>query len=286
MVLAIAKLVSSYKATIMFGTSTFYRLYAKNQKIHPLMFESLRLTISGAEKLREDVRMEFKKRFGKDILEGFGTTETSPVATCNLPDVIAPDYTVQVGQKKGSVGMAIPGTTIKIVDPETFKELKENEEGMILISGIQVMKGYLNDEEKTSKVLKIINSKIYYITGDKGKIDEDGFLTIVDRYSRFAKLAGEMISLGIIEEKISKLIDLEENNLVDFIITTIEDDKKGEKIILLISHVNEEYISLLKEKILNSFENKLMIPSNIKIIDEVPRLGSGKKDFAKAKLLV
>ena len=148
------------------------------------------------------------------------------------------------------------------------------------------MKGYLNDEEKTSKVLKIINSKIYYITGDKGKIDEDGFLTIVDRYSRFAKLAGEMISLGIIEEKISKLIDLEENNLVDFIITTIEDDKKGEKIILLISHVNEEYISLLKEKILNSFENKLMIPSNIKIIDEVPRLGSGKKDFAKAKLLV
>ena len=284
--LAIAKLVSTYKATIMFGTSTFYRLYAKNQKIHPLMLESLRLTISGAEKLREDVRMEFKKRFGKDILEGFGTTETSPVATCNLPDVIAPDYTVQVGQKKGSVGMAIPGTTIKIVDPETFKELKENEEGMILISGIQVMKGYLNDEEKTSKVLKIINSKIYYITGDKGKIDEDGFLTIVDRYSRFAKLAGEMISLGIIEEKISKLIDLEENNLVDFIITTIEDDKKGEKIILLISHVNEEYISLLKEKILNSFENKLMIPSNIKIIDEVPRLGSGKKDFAKAKLLV
>ncbi|QKE27538.1 2-acylglycerophosphoethanolamine acyltransferase / acyl-acyl carrier protein synthetase [Arcobacter acticola] len=284
--LAIAKLVSKYKATIMFGTSTFYRLYAKNQKIHPLMFSSLRIAVSGAEKLREDVRLEFKKRYGKDILEGFGTTETSPVATCNLPDVIAPDYTVQVGQKKGSVGMAIPGTTIKIVDPETFKELKENEEGMILISGIQVMKGYLNDEEKTSKVLKIINSKIYYITGDKGKIDEDGFLTIVDRYSRFAKLAGEMISLGIIEEKISKLIDLEENNLVDFIITTIEDDKKGEKIILLISHVNEEYISLLKEKILNSFENKLMIPSNIKIIDEVPRLGSGKKDFAKAKLLV
>ena len=76
--LAIAKLVSKYKATIMFGTSTFYRLYAKNQKIHPLMFSSLRIAVSGAEKLREDVRLEFKKRYGKDILEGFGTTETSP----------------------------------------------------------------------------------------------------------------------------------------------------------------------------------------------------------------
>ena len=284
--LAIAKLVSTYKATIMFGTSTFYRLYAKNQKIHPLMFESLRVTVSGAEKLREEVRIDFKKRFGKDILEGFGTTETSPVATCNLPDVIAPDYTVQVGQKTGTVGMAIPGTTIKIVDPQSFEELEANEEGMILISGIQVMKGYLNDEEKTSKVLKIINSKTYYISGDKGKIDEDGFLTIVDRYSRFAKLAGEMISLGNIEDKISKLIDLDENNLVDFIITTTEDEKKGEKIILLISHVSEEYISQLKDKILNSFDNKLMIPNIIKIVEEIPRLGSGKKDFAKAKLLV
>ncbi|NCB13061.1 MAG: acyl-[ACP]--phospholipid O-acyltransferase, partial [Erysipelotrichia bacterium] len=129
--LAIAKLVSKYKATIMFGTSTFYRLYAKNQKIHPLMFSSLRIAVSGAEKLREDVRLEFKKRYGKDILEGFGTTETSPVATCNLPDVIAPDYTIQVGQKTGTVGMAIPGTTIKIVNPESFEELKANEEGMI-----------------------------------------------------------------------------------------------------------------------------------------------------------
>jgi acyl-[acyl-carrier-protein]-phospholipid O-acyltransferase/long-chain-fatty-acid--[acyl-carrier-protein] ligase len=284
--LAIAKLVSTYRATIMFGTSTFYRLYIKNQKIHPLMFQSLRVSVSGAEKLREEVRIDFKKRFGKDILEGFGTTETSPVATCNLPDVIAPDYTVQVGQKIGTVGMAIPGTTIKIVNPETFKELKVNEEGMILISGIQVMKGYLNDEERTSKVLKIINCKTYYITGDKGKLDEDGFLTIIDRYSRFAKLGGEMISLGAIEDKISKLIDLEEDNLIDFIITISEDEKKGEKIILLISNVNEEYISLLKEKISNSFENKLMIPNSIKIVDKIPKLGSGKKDFAKAKLLV
>ena len=283
--LAIAKLVFEHKATIMCGTSTFYRLYAKNTKIHPLMFQTLRLTVSGAEKLREDVRIDFKKRFAKEILEGYGTTETSPVATCNLPDVLAPDYSVQIGQKIGSVGMAIPGTTIKIVEPKSFKELEINEEGMILISGIQVMKGYLNDEEKTKKVLKTINGKTYYITGDKGKIDENGFLTIVDRYSRFAKLGGEMISLSAIEEKISKLIDLPENSLVDFIVTSIEDEKKGEKIVLLISHMNNEGILEIKEKILNNFENKLMIPSNIIIVDEIPRLGSGKKDFVKARIL-
>lgn len=283
--LAIAKLVSSYKATIMTGTSTFFRLYTKNTKIHPLMFESLRLVVAGAEKLREDVRFEFKKRFGKDILEGFGTTETSPVASCNLPDVIAPDFTIQVGHKNGSVGMAIPGTTIKIVDPQTFKELSVNEEGMILISGIQVMRGYLKNEQKTKEVIKIIKGKTYYITGDKGRIDEDGFLYIIDRYSRFAKLAGEMISLGAIEEKISKLINLEEKPLIDFMITSIEDEKKGEKIVLLISNVENEYILSLKEQILKNFENKLMIPSEIKIIDEVPKLGSGKRDYNKAKTL-
>ena len=282
--LAIAKLISSYKVTIMCGTSTFFRLYTKNQKIHSLMFESLRLVVSGAEKLREDVRIEFKKRFAKDILEGFGTTETSPVATCNLPDVLSPDFSIQKGCKAGTVGMAIPGTTIKVVDPVTFKELKVNEEGMILISGIQVMKSYLDDEDRTKKALKVINAKTYYITGDKGKLDEDGFLTIVDRYSRFAKIGGEMISLGAIEELISKFIE-STDNLIDFLVTSLEDEKKGEKIILLISNANKEFIQELKEKILKNFDNKLMIPSEIKIVEEIPKLGSGKKDFAKAKYL-
>lgn len=203
-----------------------------------------------------------------------------------MPDVLAPDdFSVQVGNKIGTVGMAIPGTTIKIVNPETFEELATNEEGMILISGIQVMRGYLNDEVKTSSVLRKINGKIYYITGDKGRLDEDGFLTIVDRYSRFAKLAGEMISLGAVEEKISKIINLADDSLVDFIVTSIEDEKKGEKIVLLISNVNEEFVTNLKEKMIINFDNKLMIPQIIKIVDDIPKLGTGKKDFKAAKEL-
>ena len=283
--LGLGKLISQYKATIMTGTSTFFRLYTKNTKVHPLMFESLRLTVAGAEKLRENVRYEFKKKFGKDILEGYGTSETSPVATCNLPDVLAPDFTVQVGNKIGTVGMAIPGTNVKIVDPLTFEELATNQEGMILISGIQVMKGYLNDELKTSQVIKKLKGRTYYITGDKGKLDEDGFLTIVDRYSRFAKLGGEMISLGAVEEKISRIINLSEDSSVDFIATAIEDEKKGEKIVLLISNVNEEFVKNIEEKILATFDNKLMIPSIIKIVNEIPKLGTGKKDFKGAKEL-
>ncbi len=280
--LMVAKMVSTHKATFMCGTSTFFRLYTRNTKIHPLMFDSLRLVIAGAEKLREDVRFEFKKRFGKDILEGYGTSETSPVACCNLPDKISEDFEVQIGQKIGTVGMAIPGTNIKIVDPNTLQDIDIGNEGMIAISGIQVMKGYLNDIEKTNEVLKYIKGRVYYLTGDKGKLDIDGFLTIVDRYSRFAKIGGEMVSLGAVEEKISKLLD---DNNIDFVALALNDEKKGEKIIVLISNVEEDFIKDLREKINKDFDNKLAIPQDIKIVDEVPKLGSGKKDYIKAKEL-
>ena len=157
---------------------------------------------------------------------------------------------------------------------------------MILISGIQVMKGYLKNSEKTSEVLRKIGDKTYYITYDKGSLDEDGFLTIIDRYSRFAKLGGEMISLSAIENNISKLIELNDDNHIDFIATSIEDEKKGEKIVLLICGVDEDFVYELKEKILATFDNKLMIPSEIKIVNEIPKLGTGKKDFKGAKELL
>lgn len=271
----IAKQVSKYKVTIMCGTSTFFRLYTKNRKINPLMFESLRFVIAGAEKLSEKVANEFYKKFNKQILEGYGTTETSPVAACNLPDIVASDFSIQKGTLKGSVGMPIPGTMIKIVNPETFEPLEVEEEGMVLISGIQVMKGYLNDKEKTKSVLKKIDGRTWYITGDKGKINNEGFLSIVDRYSRFAKLGGEMISLSFIERKIEKLIDDD----VEIVASAMKDEKKGEKIVLLLSNISSLKLQELKQKIKNSFDNKLLIPSEYKVVEQIPRLGSGKMDF-------
>ncbi|RXJ91116.1 acyl-[ACP]--phospholipid O-acyltransferase [Arcobacter sp. CECT 8983] len=279
---AIGKLVEKYKATIMLGTSTFFRLYTKNPKVQKKMFESLRLVVAGAEKLSQKVREDFKVKFDKEILEGYGVTETTPVACCNLPNVKTFDG-VQIGNKIGSVGMPIPGTKIKIVNPKTNNELPVGEEGMILICGVQVMKGYLKDEKKTKEALITLNKETYYITGDKGRVDEDGFLTIVDRYSRFAKLGGEMISLGAVEQNIEKLITNEE---IEFIATTKEDEKKGEKIILLISNIKEEELEKLKKDIIEKFDNNLMIPSLYKIVDEIPKLGSGKLDFKEAKKIV
>lgn len=277
---SIAKLSAKYDATFLFATATFFRLYARNKKIHPLMFDKLRMVVAGAEKLPLEIRELFKKRFGKTIYEGYGTTETTPVASCNIHDALIPDeYVIQQGNKFGTVGLAVPGSSFMIADPESFEPLPIGEAGMILIGGTQVMKGYLGDEAKTRSVIREIDGIRWYITGDKGYLDEDGFLTIVDRYSRFAKLGGEMVSLGLIEQEISKLID-EESQIA---VTAIPDDKKGEKIILLLEGKKEP--EELKEEVKNLGMNPLFVPSDYFKVESIPKLGTGKADFKGAKKL-
>ncbi len=278
--LGIAKLATKYRATLLFGTATFFRLYARNRKIHPKMFEHLRMVIAGAEKLPKEINKLFKERFGKEIWEGYGTTETAPVTSCNVHDAIVPDtYHIQVGAKAGTIGMPISGTAIMIVDPQSYKPLPIGEDGMILIGGVQVMKGYLKNREKTDEVSKEIDGINWYITGDKGHLDEDGFVTIVDRYSRFAKIGGEMVSLGLVEQEIRKCID-EESHIA---ITAIPDSKKGERVILLLE--GEEDLEELKAKIKALEMNPLFVPSSYFKVDEIPKLGSGKSDFNGTKKL-
>ncbi|CAA6824048.1 MAG: Putative 2-acylglycerophosphoethanolamine acyltransferase / acyl-acyl carrier protein synthetase (EC, partial [uncultured Sulfurovum sp.] len=278
--LGIAKMSHKYNATFLFATATFFRLYARNKKIHPKMFENLRMVIAGAEKLPKEITKLFKERFGKEIWEGYGATETAPAASCNVHDAIVPEtYHVQVGGKVGTIGLPLPGTAMMIVDPESFEALKRGEAGMILIGGVQVMKGYLKNEAKTQEVIKEIDGIRWYVTGDKGHLDEDGFLTIVDRYSRFAKIGGEMISLGLVEAEIGKLMGEEDH----FAITAIPDEKKGEKIVLLLE--GEKEIEVLKEEVKALGLNPLFIPSNYFKVDEVPKLGTGKADFKGAKRL-
>ena len=113
----VGKAVARYNATILCATSTFLRLYTKNRRVHPLMFESLRIVVAGAEKLSPDVREAFKLKFNKEIYEGYGATETTPVASTNIPDHIDTQYwRVQTGSKAGTVGMPLPGTSFRIVD--------------------------------------------------------------------------------------------------------------------------------------------------------------------------
>ena len=276
----IGKLSAKYEATMLFATATFFRLYTRNRKLHPLMFKDLRIIIAGAEKLPNEIRKAFKEKFGHEIYEGYGATETTPVASVNIPDVLLPDtWKPQIGNKPGTVGLPVPGSSFKIVDPETFEELPTGEEGMVLIGGTQIMKGYLGDPEKTASVIKEIDGIRWYVTGDKGRLDEDGFLTIVDRYSRFAKIGGEMVSLGLVEQEINKVISEEEKVAV----TAIPDEKKGEAVVLLFE--GEREIDEVMHAIGTLGMNPLFVPSKAYKVDEIPVLGTGKADFKGAKKL-
>lgn len=278
----ISKAIAKYRATIFCGTSTFLRLYTKNKRIHPLMLESLRIVVAGAEKLSPDVRDAFKLKFNKDIYEGYGATETTPVASVNIPDALDVNYwSIQLGNKFGTVGMPLPGSSFRIVDPETLEELSAGEDGLILIGGSQVMLGYLDDEEKTNEVIAMLDDKRWYKTGDKGHLDEDGFLSIVDRYSRFAKLGGEMISLTAVEEAVRNALNEPELELVA---VNLPDEKKGEKVILMIA--KEIELADIKKAMLDADANPLMIPAAVSVTKEIPKLGSGKTDFKLAKKLL
>ena len=276
-VVNIAKGISRHQATIFCGTSTFLRLFNKNRRIHPLMLDSLRIVVAGAERLNPEIRDSFSLKFGKTIYEGYGTTETTPVATVNIPDRIADDWSVQTGDKQGSVGLPLPGSSVRIVDPATMESLPTGDDGLILIGGTQVMHGYLNDPEKTAHVIAELDGHRWYKTGDKGHIDKDGFLVIVDRYSRFAKIGGEMISLGAIEAMINPKLPED----VEILSTTLPDDKKGEKVVLLFAGDIDE--ASLKTCISNSDLNSLMVPAMLIAVDTIPKLGSGKSDFNTAK---
>ncbi|MCK9183211.1 MAG: AMP-binding protein, partial [Fibrobacteraceae bacterium] len=268
-----------FKATILIGTPTFLRAVGVNRWVHPMCFKHLRLVLSGAEKLRPEIRDLFARKFKKEIYEGYGCTETAPVATFNSEDVLLDDFiTMDPCSNLNSVGVPIPGTCVKIADPITDVELPQGEEGMILIGGCQVMKGYLKDPERTASVIIERNGQRWYKTGDKGKVDEDGFVIIVDRYSRFAKLGGEMISLGAVEAKINDSGILAG---MEFLAVAVPDEAKGEKIVLL--YHGDKDADQIQRELRKSGIPQMMQPGKVFSVDAVPKLGSGKWDFTTAK---
>ncbi|MGH8598255.1 MAG: AMP-binding protein, partial [Gammaproteobacteria bacterium] len=271
----IGKAIANYRATVLMGTSTFFRLYIKSPRVHHLMFESLRIVVAGAEKLAKDVHETFKIKFGKEILEGYGATETTPVASVNLPDRLDTTYwKAQIGNKPGTVGMPLPGSSFRIVDPDTLEELPTGADGLILIGGTQVMLGYLNEPERTAKVIVEMDGLRWYKTGDKGHLDEDGFLTIVDRYSRFAKLGGEMVSLTAVEEQVRSVVGDPE---LDICAINLPEPKKGEQILLLIAG-SEMNLEGLRKMLVEAECSALTVPSEYRRVTEIPKLGSGKTD--------
>ena len=274
-VTTIASGIKKYSGTILVGTPTFLRMYTISKKVTSESMQSLRLVVAGAEKLRSDVRDGFEAKFKMPVYEGYGTTETSPGASVNLPDIESP---YKLRNRPGTVGKAFSGTEFKIVDPDSIEPLPTGEDGLILIGGPQIMKGYLKMPEKTAEVIELIDGYRWYRTGDKGHLDEDGFLTIVDRYSRFAKIGGEMISLTTVEEEI---LDACNEKDLEIAATCLPDQRKGEKIVLLANKNLDK--NQLKRLLSDAKVNPLYHPAQVLIVEEIPKLGSGKTDFGATK---
>ncbi|MBZ5675192.1 MAG: AMP-binding protein [Acidobacteriia bacterium] len=269
----IGELIHKYKGTFLLSTPTFCGMYMR--KCTREQFASLRFVVVGAEKLREPLRKEFEETFGIDLMEGYGMTEMSPVVAVNTPD-FREGKEIQIGTKHGTVGVPIPGVAVRIVDPETLggktiASLPPGQEGMLLVKGPNRMLGYLNDPERTAQVF----ADGWYITGDMAKVDEDGFLAITDRLSRFSKVGGEMVPHLLVEELISKSC-----GDAPCVVTGLPDERKGERLAVLYTDPTitpEELWHRLSKTDLP----KLWLPKleNIHHVDELPVLGTGKLDL-------
>jgi acyl-[acyl-carrier-protein]-phospholipid O-acyltransferase/long-chain-fatty-acid--[acyl-carrier-protein] ligase len=275
----IAKLTEKYKATILLATPTFLKTYIK--RVEKEQFKTLDLVVVGAEKLPRDLAEQFQEKFGILPSEGYGTTELSPVAAVNIPDHRTSDVH-QKGTKIGTVGRPLPGVAAKVVDPETWADLGINKEGLLLIKGPNVMQGYLHQPEKTAGVIK----DGWYNTGDFAKLDEEGFVEITGRQSRFSKIGGEMVPHILIEEHLTRLTEIpgDEDPELRLAVTSVPDASRGERLIVLHKPLKKPVGEVLKS-LSNLGLPNLWLPSSDSFIEveKIPILGTGKLDLKAIK---
>ena len=275
----ISALIEKYQLTLLLATPTFLRAYLR--KAQPEQLRSLRLIITGAEKLPMDLAAAFEERFGQKVLEGYGLTETSPVVSVNLPEPKPkkPGDIVQTSSRLGSVGKMAPGLAAEIREPETDCKLSLHESGMLWLRGPNIFEGYLHDPSRTAEVLR----DGWFKTGDIGRFDEDGFLYIEGRLSRFSKIGGEMVPHEALEQKIITALGLAGHSERVIAIASVPDENKGEAVILLAAiDVNVEELRL---KLRDTGVPNLWIPKIVRRIEAIPVLASGKLDLGKCKNL-
>jgi acyl-[acyl-carrier-protein]-phospholipid O-acyltransferase/long-chain-fatty-acid--[acyl-carrier-protein] ligase len=272
-----AALIDKYKLTFLLLTPTFLRLYLR--KAEPEQLRSLHLIITGAEKLPPELAAHFEDRFLKKVFEGYGLTETAPVVSVNLPDPEPekPDEHVQPSSRSGSVGRLAPGIAAEIREPETNRKLSLFDSGMLWLCGVNIFEGYLHDQERTAEVLR----DGWLKTGDIGRFDEDGFLYIEGRLSRFSKIGGEMVPHEAIEHKIIDLLELSGRDERPIAVIGVQDEVKGEALVLL-SAVDIN-IAELREKMHEAGVPNLWIPKYVRRLEAIPVLASGKLDLKRCQ---
>ena len=271
---AIGTLVRKYGVTMLLATPTFLNAYTR--RCTPEDFGSLRFVMAGAEKLPDRISEAFEDHFGIRPYEGYGCTECSPAVTVNTIDFRAASFR-QVGAKRGTIGHPLPGITVKIVDPDTLQPVGVDQPGLLLVRGPNIMRGYLNKPEKTAEVL----DDGWYNTGDVARMDEDGFIRITDRLSRFSKIGGEMVPHVKVEDILQELAGVSEQT---FVVTAVPDEKKGERLIVLHT-LDESPLEACLAKLGKSDLPALWRPRKEQFlrIENLPYLGTGKLDLRKAR---
>ena len=276
----IEKLCLGGRVTIVVGTPTFMMAWAR--KIGKECLGNLRWACAGAEKMRPRLADLFENKFGIRPMEGYGTTECSPVVAVNVPDVDV-DGVCQKGVKEGTAGRALPNILCRVVDRETGETVATNCSGVLLVKGPSVMLGYLGNPKKTAEVL--VDG--WYNTGDIATIDEDGFISITDRLSRFSKIGGEMVSHTAVEEEIRSVAGKRiPTGTAGLVITGVEDEKRGEKLVVVYENDIDD-VAGIKKLVLESDMPNLWKPAsqNWVAVDKIPTLGTGKLDLGQIKLL-
>lgn len=262
-----ADAVRDEKVGILLGTPTFLRPYLR--KVSPEDLRSLKVVVAGAEKTPAGFRQAWEERFpGCKYLEGYGLTETSPVVAVNLPDCDG-----HIRTRDGSVGLVFPGIEVRTLDPDSGSVLPLGRTGTLAFRGPSIFPGYLDDEARTAAAF----SDGWFVSGDLGRVDEDGFLYIEGRLSRFSKIGGEMIPHGKIEQMIAEAYGLQDSEQAVFCVAARTDDQKGEALILL-STIDIDPNDL-RQRLTDRGLPNLWIPREIRRVDAIPALASGKLDI-------
>ncbi len=275
---AVGKVCDQHHVTILLSTPTFLRSYLK--RIAPEHFASLDVVVAGAERLPSDLCDAFEQKYGVRPVEGYGTTELSPLVSVNIPVNRSANHDSS-GIKEGSVGRPVPGVSAKVVHPETGAPLGVDEAGLLLVTGPNVMLGYLGQPELTASVLR----DGWYVTGDMAKIDADGFITITGRQSRFSKIGGEMVPHGRVEELIQQFLAPDGQHVASAV-TAVADERKGERLIVLHTPTDKTPAQI-NTALADAGLPNLWIPGEDCYfeVEAIPVLGTGKLDLQGIKTL-
>lgn len=275
----VGKLVQENAATILLATPTFLRTFMK--RCTPEEFKTLEVVVVGAEKMPSELAEEFEQKYGVRPIEGYGTTELSPLVSVNVPPSRRLDN-FQVDCKEGTVGRPIANVAAKVLDLETGAELGQDSPGMLWIKGPNVMSGYLHQPELTAEVL--VDG--WYKTGDVALIDADGFIKITGRMSRFSKIGGEMVPHVTVEEALTNLSGSSNDDQMSLAVTAVPDPRKGERLVVLYTSLGKTPEELCKGLSAAGFPN-LFIPGldSFYKVESMPLLGTGKVDLRGLKEL-